>query len=359
LKIEEQYNTLRKENKDKRRKEMDNEKTKPSDLKLITREEVSSVLSKTENLTFMDLKPGDDLEVHFHGSKDSPVVNLGGTELRLTPPALLDATRCIGLPQKYTSKCPADMLWNQLNYFFGEGMHDQVRAIYQEDRLIGMTTDRVKTSVVSNERLLRLAEEKIGKEHIVGYHQTHSDLSHSTVALVTDQSFEPVREDTLFGGIKIQNSILGKEAIEVSPYVFRQWCSNGAITSHSLGRYTRKKHDDLDNWFHGIIEGASTELEKEFERIRHLTNISVRGHVTETIKGIGHDRGIPGKVIEQVLEEATSSRAETMYDVYNCFTKIASHNRNLTPVTINRLQWTAGSIAEEHEICKECHRVLI
>lgn len=333
-------------------------KTKPSDLKLMSRDEVTSILAPTEGLSFTDLKPGDNMEVQFHGTKDEPVVNLGNSELRITPTALIDVAHCIGMPSKYVGKCPADLLFPHLNYWFGEGMSAPVRAVVRDGTLLSMTGDRVRTQVVSNERLLQLAEEKLGNEHIVGYHQTYTDLDLSTIAVVTDQSFEPVKEDTLFGGIKIQNSILGKDVVEVSPYVFRQWCSNGAITSQNLGRYTRKKHDNLDNWFSEIIEGASSEVEKEFERIRHLTEVSVKGHIAETIQGIAKDRRLSQKITEEVLNEAISEKAETMYDIYNAFTKIASHNTDLTPLAANRLQWIGGIIAKDHELCSQCHRVL-
>lgn len=341
-----------------RKFKMEKEKTKPSDLKLISREEVSKILAPTENLTFTDLKPGDDIEVNFHGNKDEPVVTIGNNELRLTPKSLFDSAHCIGLTQKYTTKCPADLLFGNMNYFFGNGMKKPIRAISKDDVLLSMTKDRVKTRTVSNERLLGLAEQRIGLDHIVGYHQTYSDLNNSTVAIVTDHSFEPVNRDTLFGGIKISNSITGQEVIEISPYIFRQWCSNGAITADALGKYTRKKHDNLDNWFNEIIEGANSTLDKEFERIRHLTSISVKGHLSETISGIGKDRRLSGKIIEQVFDQATSENAETMYDVYNAFTWVASHDSDLTPTAVSRLQWIAGAVAKEHEVCTECHRIL-
>lgn len=333
-------------------------KTRPEDLKLIDRAEVTKTLAPTENLDFTDLKPGDDIDVHFFGTKDEPRVDLGGTEFRILPKALEATARCIGMPAKYVSRCPADLLFPHLNYWFGEGMSNPIRAISSEDTLLGMTADRVKTQVVSNERLLRLAEEKIGTDHIVGYHQVYSDLKYSSMALVTDKSFEPVNQDTLFGGIKISNSILGKDTIEVSPYIFRQWCSNGAITEQALGKYTRKKHDNLDGWLQEIIEGADSQLDQEFDRIRHLTTVSVKGHVAETVNGVGDDRNLPGKVVEEVLNEAIASKAETMYDIYNAFTKIASHSTELTPMSANRLQHAAGVITKNHEICSQCHRVL-
>jgi len=304
------------------------------------------------------LKPGSDITVNFSGNKDEPIVTIGDMDFQLSPQALVDSAHCIGLTPKYTAKCPADLLFQQLNYFFGEGMTKPVRAISKDGTLLSVTKERVRTRVVSNERLLRLAEEKLRSDRILGYHKVYSDLNYSTMAIVTDKSFEPVNKDTLFGGIKINNSIMGKETVEVSPYVFRQWCSNGAITATVLGQYTRRKHDNLDHWFTEIIEKANSELDNEFERIRHLTSISVKNHLAEVIQGIGQDKHLPKSITQKVLDHAVSEKAETMYDVYNAFTWIASHTENLSPSRANRLQFTAGTITKEHEICDKCHRIL-
>jgi hypothetical protein len=338
---------------------MPESKTRPEDLKLITRDEVTEILGATENLTFTDLKPGDDIDVKFHGTTGEPLVELGGTELQVLPQALIDSGRCVGMLAGYIQKCPIDLLFSHLNYFFGEGMEVPLRAVTREDRLLSITKDRVKTPAVSNERLLRLAEQKIGSEHILGYHQVYSDLEHSTISIVLDKVFEPVHEDTLFGGIKLRNSILGKDVIEIDPYIFRQWCSNGATTEESLGRYNRKKHDILDNWVSEIIDSADRTLNAEFERIRHLTEISVNDHVSETVRGLGKDYRISNKIIEEVLEEVyTDPKAETMYDVYNAFTWVASHNPGLTPNAIHKLQQIGGRIAKKNALCGSCHRVL-
>jgi len=337
------------------------EKTKPSDLKLLNRDEVTATLAPTENLEFTDLKPGDNLEVRFHGSKDEPVVDLGGRDLQIIPSAFLDVAKCVGLTRKYTGKCPANLLFPHLDYFFGEGMSAPIRAISQGDQLIGMTKDRVKTQVISNERLLRAAEANLG-DRILGFHQVSTNLGYSRMGIVTDKSFTPLNSeptDILYGGIQIQNSILGKDVVEVSPYIFRQWCSNGAISSERLGTFTRKKRGDgLDDWFHEIIGDADSKLDREFERISHLTSISVRGHIPEVLEGIRRDHHISKKIIEVVQDQATSSNVQTMYDLWNCITRVATHNETLSPMASSRLQNVAGHVTKNHELCSQCHRVL-
>lgn len=334
-------------------------KTNVEDLNLQDREQVTATLASTEGLEFVDLKPGDDVSVEFGGNKEHPTVRFQDRELVLDDAALFSAAACVGIQRSYVKKCPADLLFPHLNFWYEDGMKQPIRAIVRDGSLLRTTVDRVKSRPVSNERLLSVAEECIGKDNIVGYHQVSSNLEYSTVAIVTNKSFEPVNADTLFGGVKIQNSILGKETVEVSPYVFRQWCTNGAISQDSLGTYTRKRsNDNLNEWMHDIIGDASSALDHEFERIRHLTTISVKGHLSEILKGIGRDNHIPGRVLDDIYDEATSKNAQTMYDVWNAITRIASHSESLTPIAASRLQEVAGCVSKKNELCPNCHRVV-
>ena len=334
------------------------DKTKPEELKLMTREQVSAELAPTEGLTFTDLKPGDDIAVQFSGTKDEPVVNLGGTELRIHPQAMEDSGHCVGMLSGYVRKCPASLLHPHLNYWFGEGMSEPVRAVAKDNVLLRMTKERVKTKVVENERLLRLAEERIGVDHILGFHQVYASLDNTVIPIVLDKAFEPVNNDTLFGGIRITNSIMGKDTVRISPYVFRQCCSNGAIAERELGHYTRKKHDSLEDWVAEIIGSAESALDLEFECIKHLTEISVKGHVAEVVHGLGKELSLPGKLVEQVRDAAFSQNAESMYDIYNAFSRVATHGEDLTFSSIHRLQRAAGWVTKKHKLCKTCHRVL-
>lgn len=334
------------------------EKTKPEDLKLLSREKVTKILEPTENLVFIDILPKAQKKIRFFKDGSDFKAELNNVELNVGGPGLIDSAHCIGLSPNYVGKCPDDLLFPHLNYFCGEQLEKPLRAIIKKDLLLGMTRDRTKSQVVGNERLLRLAEEVLNPDHIVGYHQVSSDIYHSTMAVVTDQSFEPVKEDTIFGGIKIRNSLTGKDPIEVSPYLFRQWCSNGAITAKSLGKYTRKKRDNVDNWFHEIIEGASSQIDREFERITRLTEISVKGHLSETIRAIGYDRRLPNGVVDKIFEQAVAENAETLYDVYNAFTWVASHTPELSPNNAHRIQGIGGYISRNLQICSECHRIV-
>lgn len=336
-------------------------KTEVDDLKLLTREQVSATLAPTEDLEFITIKPGQENGVVFSGDKDHPILEIGDRQFQMAEKALVSAAGSIGLPRGFTKKSPMPVLLPVLNYWYGEGLNQPIRAIVGDDVLLRTTTDRVKSLPVSNEQLLAAAEGVIGKDNIAGYHKVSSTLDYTTMSLVTTKQFQAVNEDTLFGGVQIKNSVLGKETVEVSPYVFRQWCTNGAIASESLGRYTRKRRGeggDIGDWMSEIIGDASNVLDREFERIRHLTTISVKGHLGEVLDGIRKDHNIPKKVMEDIMDEATSSNSSTMYDIWNCITKVATHSDVLTPVSAIKLQGIAGHVTKQNELCGSCYRVI-
>jgi hypothetical protein len=338
----------------------DGMKTELGDLKLLDREQVTRILAPTENLNFTTIKPGAGTKILFRGDKDHPIMEIAGQPHEMDVDALETIAGCIGLQKGYTKKCPMNILVPALDYWYNDGLTKPIRVVTSDGVVLKTTTDRVKSHPVSNERLLTAAENAIGKENIAGYHKVSSSLDFTTMSLVTNKSFQPVDKDTLFGGIQIRNSILGKETVEVSPYVFRQWCTNGAITSESLGRFTRKRRDDdgIGDWMSEIIEGASGSLDHEFERIRQLTQVSVKGHLAEVLNGIRHDHGIPKKVMEDIQDEATAANAQTMYDVWNAITRVATHSDSLTAMSATRLQGIAGHVAKQNEVCPNCFRAV-
>jgi len=336
-------------------------KTELGDLKLLTREQVSKTLAPTENLEFITLKPGAGVKVEFSGDKDHPVLELDDRRIELADDALDSVSGCIGLQRGYVKKCPANLLYPALNHWYNDGLSIPIRAVVSNGVLLKTTTDRVKSHPVSNEALLVAVETAIKPENIAGYHAVSSSLDFTTMAIVTNKTFQAQEKDTLFGGIQIRNSILGKETVEVSPYVFRQWCTNGAITSESLGHFTRKRRDDggnIGDWMSEIIGNASNSLDHEFERIRQLTKVSVKGHLAKVLSGIRQDYGIPKKIMEDIRAEADSENAQTMYDVWNAITKVASHSDSLTAMSATRLQGIAGHVSKQNEVCQSCFRTV-
>jgi hypothetical protein len=337
------------------------QKTEIVDLKLLTREQVSATLAPTEQLEFITLKPGQENKVVFSGEKDHPILEIGDRQLQMDDKALTSVASSIGLQKGYVKKSPMHVLLPALNYWYGEGLNQPIRAIVSDDVLLRTTTDRVKSLPVSNERLLVAAENVIGKDNVAGYHKISSTLDFTTMSLVTNKSFQPINKDTLFGGVQIRNSILGKKTVEVSPYIFRQWCTNGAISSESVGRYTRKRRgggDDIDDWMTEIIGSASNALDREFERIRHLTTVSVTGHLGEVLDGIQKDHSIPKNTMNDIRDEATSSNAQTMYDVWNAITRVATHSDSMTPLSAIKLQGIAGHVTKQNEFCTSCYRTI-
>jgi len=333
-------------------------KTVLEDLKLIDREKVTNTLAPTENLEFITLTPGEGKKVNFREEQETVILELDGRDIPLADQVALDTVAgCIGIQKSYVKKCPKRLLFPPLEHWYNDGLSLPIRAILRDGSLIKTTTNSVRTTPVSNERLLVTAEQCLGLDNIAGYHKVSSNLDFTTMSIITTKTFEPREKDTLFGGIQIQNSILGKEVIEVSPYVFRQWCTNGSVTSESLGKYTRKRSDgNLNDWMTEIIESSSSSLDREFSRLKHLTTVSVKGHLAEMLNAIGKDNGIPKKIMDEIRAEASSSNAETMYDVWNCITKIATHSEMMTPLSTVRMQNIAGHVSRQHDRCPSCFR---
>jgi len=153
--------------------------------------------------------------------------------------------------------------------------------------------------------------------------------------------------------------------LEVTPYIFRQWCSNGAITSESLSKWSRKSNntDDIALWAQSAADRCVRELDQEFGRIRQIVDVGVVGQIDSTLKSIFRKFGIPTRTQGVIRDEAAKQNdgmgPQNMYDIYNAITTVGTHHQALSNTSARDLQLVAGDITKDYTICDKCHQVIL
>ena len=335
-----------------------------SELNLITREQLVATLEPTEGLTHKDVDLGSDKAVEFQEvmTGQPARINILGEEHQLTDTGLQQSATCIGIPASYSKKCPYHMLREHLNYWCGVP-GQKMRFFLRDGKVVGAYKNR--PDYYSNMMLHDNIIAGIDGPEVLGYHQVSTDLDYSRFCVVLGETFEPKTGDTLYGGISVQNSIFGSKALEVTPYIFRQWCSNGAITSESLSKWSRRSNnnDDIALWAQTAANRSVKELKCEFNRIRQLTEVGVVGQLDSTLKSIFRKFGIPtrtqGIIRDEVSKQNDGMGAQTMYDIYNAVTAVGTHNQALSQASVRDLQLVAGEITKDYAMCEACHQVIL
>lgn len=333
-------------------------------LNLLKTEEAMTKLATTEGITHSDIETGMNSGVQFTRKLDEPVkISMNGNEWEVTDEGLSQAAICVGIPSTYSKKCPEELLRQNLNFWYsGGGSTEKLRLFFKDQKLIGAYKNH--PDYYSNIRICEDITEAIGANHIQGYHQVSTNLKYSRFSLVTDKSFDPVTGDTLFGGIAVQNSIFGQRQLQITPYIFRQVCSNGAIMSEALSQWSRRSDgkEDIDVWAKSAAQMALTGLDVEFTRIKHLTEVPVKGNVDNMMKSLFRRFQIPTRTQNLIQEEVSNSNSgqgpQTLYDVWNGLTRVATHSTDLSASAGYDLQLIAGQMVKEDNICPSCSQIL-
>ena len=327
-------------------------------LKLLSREKVDSVLADTEGLSWIDSASIDKLKFSVDG--ESIALELDEKRFVVEDAAFSKAAREIGIPDTYVRKTPARLITDHLNYWYGQRNVENFHLLCRDDTVLGMV--RRQVPIVSNIQVLDAVIEGIGEKNVAGYHRVYNSLRTTHINIVGRKMTEPISKDFLFGGVQFQGSVLGECAIEVSAYVFRQICSNGAIAPRTIFRWSRKNvQTQAVDWARDTARQAYEAVDGEFERIKKLTKIKITGHVSELLKSMFHEFSLPTAVRNAILAELVDSgKAETLYDVYNAITKVASHSEIIAdkPSSIRQTMLVAGQVVEHSEVCPTCYSVL-
>jgi len=329
--------------------------------KMVTKSDLEKALNQFRGVNYKDVIVGEDqIQLQEDGllsvkNKVFHLSNEGGRQLM----------NLCGIPITYVKKCPNNLLCQNLNYWFSGGLpNKKVRFITNEedDTILGITDN--KASIIQNERLLEIGERILGPDNIRGFHRVHISLDFSSFAFIGTKSITPKEDDILYGGIAVQNSLLNLNPLEISAYVFRQWCSNGAISCDSIARWSRNQEvSEFNSWAERTFHLAWESIDEEFHRIETLVNTKVNGNAHQLLLSIARKHDLPSRIYtklqEQLLDaERRNEKIETMFDLYNLITEYASHTNSLSFRSATDLQKIGGRLAKDVHLCPACHQII-
>lgn len=333
------------------------------ELALMNRDQLLLALSGTEGLTHIDVELGKNSIQFKDDDRAAAIVTLAGVDYPMTTNGLYEVARGVKLPKTFSEFAPKELLLYNLNYLFHNNAKGKLRFFMQDGAVIGANANRSK--YYSNMQMIEEAEKVIGAKDVLGYHQVSTSLDRSRAAIVVNRSFEPIpgSGDMLYGGIEISNSIIGEQKIQVTPYIFRQWCTNGAFCSENVGEWSHRDDEtgDILSWVRSSTQSALLALNSEFGRIRRLTEISVDGHPIDTLKSLFIKFRIPVRTQEEIILAAEADNEgtgpHTMYDLWNAITRVATHSQKSVGSS-RELQMVAGQVSRRVDLCPHCHQLI-
>ena len=341
------------------------------------------VISSTEPLASVDLSEGstrfrleDGWAQGLSGLQGSAVVpafvTVDGTEYQLTKEAILSSTSAVGLNPAYTTRTPSGLIEPQLNYWFGEqGLNSPFKLLLVGTDRVGSAVTRASINPFSNVRLLNEALDAITAQYgdtqvLVDSKFTH-DLNQTFLRLVIPDHVRLINgtgtdDDVWSVGVQLKNSLTGKKQTEINGYLFRWWCTNGAIdTRMASGVWSRKtggQGAEVYEWARAAVDDVLGGLEQSLDSVQSLVGQDIAGEANDVLRDVFSHYKIPVQLREQVIANMVESEQLTMYALMNAITVLANQ-ADLDPGHAESLMRAGGDIAVGgHARCNGCHRVI-
>jgi hypothetical protein len=342
--------------------------------RLLTLPQVREKIEATEPLSITFLS--DDAQVGFKYEPDwalgleaktgiDPVnafVTVNGTERQLTKDASLQAGAVFGLPGKYAAKLPVDLLERNLNYWYRDGMGDtqfNMLSTGADDQVAAFAKPTIHpySNRVLLDNVLSGIEQRYGDVEVMAdYKLTHS-LVKTDIRLIIPEVEREIRDggmvdvpegegDLWSGGIHLTNSLIGKSQTRLEAYLFRWWCTNGAITTlDDVAAWNRRKADeemDVYEWARTSVNEVLGGMEAEFDKVQALTRLRVPdGEAATVIREVFQNYDVPVSQRQPIIDRLIEAENLSMYTIMNAVTETAN---GLSPDRADRLMRIGGAI---------------
>lgn len=340
---------------------------------LSTLEHAHASLERTAGLDSV-LQPfeGGRHEFRWEANDDGDAevyLELAGKDYYVDRPALESAVKRIpGADEQMASRWPLDMVMAPLNWFFDNRSGD-FKAMVLDDNIVAIT--KPNAVLFDPRSILDACVEEVGKygdkDTIEIDHLQHSlDLTRFTVRPregMSERFIEAKPGDITLGGLHFEGSLLGKQNIEVSLATHRVECANGMISTAGVRRFKLDEDeggtDALNFWITETCEQlyGGSPMDEEFERIDHLTDHEISGHVGEVLSDLFARLRVPASYQTHVHDALEDEADGTMYGVVQAMTRAATHAPGFTGTQRANLMRHASSAAlHAQSLCDSCKR---
>jgi hypothetical protein len=333
---------------------------------LATTEPLEAKVFSGDNKVAFKLSPdwNADLNAVVGTAPVGAYLTIDGTEYQLSKDAVLQAAANVGLTAAYLRKSPAALIAPHLNYWYSSaGIGQDAYSTLQVKNTVQAVTKSGHVPF-SNLSLLEIVVDGIYQKYgmdtaiMADYKFSHT-LRKTDVRLVVPEtsriiSKTGVDDDRWSAGVHLSNSIIGKSMTSVEAYLFRWWCTNGAITEFDgTGTWNRRLNGqeemDVWDWARTSVDDVLSGMETRFDEVQALTSLAIDGNLVDVTKEVFETYGIPQRYRMSITEALTSDPGTqlTMYSVMQAVTQVANQHDTKAD-HVEQMMRVGGSIPTAH-----------
>lgn len=304
---------------------------------------------------------------------DAGRLSTGKNEFPVTPDGYDSLAENADIPKPFFQKLPTDLEAMLFNRCFAKRLSDKrlphdIRINLNKDRwVVGFDDPHLLriSPVKLMEKMVSSLPDGLPAEKIEVATYTSSSKRLQISCFSPKIIAEPRAGDFINGGVDVVHNLAGNSGTQVSCYLRRMVCSNGAIT-HVCGEdgqlRARRLHDgrfdedDMLAQIHRLLIEAWSQLQEKLDVVRGLLNrerVSMDFFRQQRTKFSLNNRIF--KAIDQALRADELGTTNSQYDIFNALSRVATQETGLTFRQYRTLSRMAGELSQQtvHK-CDKC-----
>lgn len=283
----------------------------------------------------------------------------------LSPVTFAKLLSNVGLPRPYLAKLPVEqrskLLTPHLDWWYKDQLEGQLlRLLIIENNAIDVIP-KANFKHVKVSEVLNAIDAVMGKS-VAGFHKAWISPVSFNFSVLTPREVEVIDDHTYNAGIRVEHSMTGQVSTRVAPYLFNQWCTNGATTEHQLPAWKRRNNnEDISIWLQRTITEATKLFDTEVSNLQKLAGIKITDETSAVLDSVLEQSSVPRRLQKVVRNTLIDDGAKNLYDLYNIFTKVDTHSDifNEHPNSKGLLDKVAANLTHHSKLCPVCHKQIV
>ncbi len=309
----------------------------------------------------------------------------GSERVQLTRQAVSQLASECHLPRNYQAEVPSWLLTQNMNWWLGTGLGERsLQALVaglgtypaeSGDQQVPLARAICRSTIIpfSNLNMLEVMAAQLRKKYgddaeILVDYKFHHDLEATAFRLIVPEGLQrvitgtPVEGDIWSTGIQFKNSLIGLKQTELSGYLFRWACTNGAIdTLASSGGFMRRKAKEADalSWAAEQVDSVLGGLEHTLDEVQEMVAVPVTGDTTTILADLFARHSLPVREQQRIIAAMADTSDMTMYGLMQAITQVANMD-GLDRGPVESLMAMGGHVLHSAAAgrCGNCRRLL-
>lgn len=328
---------------------------------VLTKDELIKKVKNYEDAEPVEIELGDKVGFHIDKEGKAKLEHPKGVT-DLSPTTFAKLLSNVGLPRPYLAKIPVEqrssLITPHLNWWYKDQFAGQMLRLLTIENSAIDVIPKANFKHVKVSEVLNAIEAVMGKS-VVGFHKAWIGPVSYHFSVLTPREVEVVDGHTYNAGIRIEHSMTGQVSTSVAPYLFNQWCTNGATTEHQLPAWKRRNNnEDIGIWLQRTITEASKLFDKEVLNLQKLAGIKITDETSAVLDSVLEQSMVPRRLQKEVRNTLIDDGAKNLYDLYNILTKVDTHSNIFDehPNSKGLLDKVAANLTHHSKLCPVCHK---